>query len=251
MNKASADLVKRLREMAQLKHDDLSMGDEAADEIERLWKIVGQVDDFLTGWHLVAVDDDYTTALHRYMKIDQEAYDDPLVSSVARERKEKIERLEKERDELKRKLDMVHEDYSQCISVKTQVTYDYAATKAVYDVDSRGIKEGLAGTPPDAPEDECLKAVYNTAYRLAAAARMSDEYRKVLEFYAHDMLYFPRTIVLECQQKKIPLAPIYAEFGDAARLALGMPTTKTKEMIEAMKAEVAASQKFKTRMEDK
>lgn len=32
----SDDIVKRLRELAQAKHDDLSVGDEAADEITRL-----------------------------------------------------------------------------------------------------------------------------------------------------------------------------------------------------------------------
>ena len=32
----SDDLVKRLRELAQAKHDDLSIGDEAAEEITRL-----------------------------------------------------------------------------------------------------------------------------------------------------------------------------------------------------------------------
>ena len=80
---------------------------------------------------------------------------------------------------------------------------------------------------------------------------MSDEYRKALEFYSRDMLYFPRTIVIECQQKKIPLAPIYAEFGDVARLVLGLPTTKPREDIEAMRDEVLSAQQFRTRREER
>lgn len=48
-----SDLIPRLRALARAEHDDLSVGDEAADEIERLREalrgLLIAVDDHLTG----------------------------------------------------------------------------------------------------------------------------------------------------------------------------------------------------------
>ncbi len=42
----------------------------------------------------------------------------------------------------------------------------------------------------------------------------------VLQYYADDRLYFPRSIVLTCQEKGVRLAPIYSDFGEAAKKVL-------------------------------
>lgn len=58
------------------------------------------------------------------------------------------------------------------------------------------------------------------------------EITNALRFYAADMLYFPRSIILECQSKGVRLAPIYSEFGDVARATLGLKTTKDAKAIQ-------------------
>ena len=64
-------------------------------DIERLERLVKEVDDFLSVWHIAADKIGYTEALRLYVKMEKDAYDDPAVSPVARERKEKIDRLER------------------------------------------------------------------------------------------------------------------------------------------------------------
>jgi BMFP domain-containing protein YqiC len=72
-------------------------------------------------------------------------------------------------------------------------------------------------------EDECssLRNQYmSDGEELAALRARVAELEGVLAWYADEMQYFPRQIVLECQQKGVRLAPIYSEFGNLARAAL-------------------------------
>lgn len=41
-----------------------------------------------------------------------------------------------------------------------------------------------------------------------------------LEYYSNDMLYFPRHIIIFCNEKRLPVAPIYSDFGETALEAL-------------------------------
>jgi hypothetical protein len=57
--------------------------------------------------------------------------------------------------------------------------------------------------------------------------RINKELTEVLEMYADEMFYFPRSLILLAQEKGIKVAPCYSEFGKRA-----------KETIEKVKKEL-------------
>ena len=80
------------------------MLDELKTELNRLRSIVQQVDDELVVNWISVKDDNYRKAIHDLVMWEIMIHDDPTVSEVARQRKEKMEALAQENLSLKERL---------------------------------------------------------------------------------------------------------------------------------------------------
>lgn len=64
---------------------------------------------------------------------------------------------------------------------------------------------------------EAIQRLSNQVENLERKLKIADD---ALEYYSNDMLYFPRHIIIFCNEKRLPVAPIYSDFGETALEAL-------------------------------